>query len=130
MAGGFYVKAYSWLLDDPSTDNPQFAIIAIPTQRESWLHSVVPDRVSRMIADEEHGGNGDGGSGQRIEYLPDFNRYSDRVEEEHSDDDPENGTRKALNASTEHTENLFEGRSDDGAQERGPLENEWLRTSN
>ena len=82
-----------------------------------------------MIADEEHGGN----EGQRgaIEYLPNFNRYSDRVEEDHSDGADGNGTRKTIEPRTEHVENLFEGRSEDDAErERGPLENEWLRPSN
>ncbi|KAF1966275.1 hypothetical protein BU23DRAFT_560431 [Bimuria novae-zelandiae CBS 107.79] len=106
----------------------QFAIIAIPTQRESWFHNVVPDRVSRMLADEEHGG-GDNPRGA-IEYLPNFNRYSDRVEEEHSDGEVENGARKAIDSATEHVESALEGRSNNAAgQERGPLENEWLRPS-
>ncbi|KAJ4356009.1 uncharacterized protein N0V89_004035 [Didymosphaeria variabile] len=111
----------------PVTDNNKFAIIAIPTQRETWLHSVVPDRVSRMIADEEHTGND--GPHRAIDYLPNFNQYSDRVEEDNSDGDVENGARKAIESSTEHAENVFPGRSDDGGQERGPLENEWLRSS-
>ncbi|KAF2446884.1 hypothetical protein P171DRAFT_442105 [Karstenula rhodostoma CBS 690.94] len=106
----------------------QFAIIAIPTQRESWLHSVVPDRVSRIIADEDH--NDNDGSRRAIGYLPDFNRYSDRVEEDNSDGDVENGAHKTIKSGTEEVENIFEGRSDDAGQERGPLENEWLRSSN
>lgn len=84
-----------------------------------------------MIADEEHGENGNEGSRRRIDYLPNFNRYSDRVEEDHSDDEAGNGAGKAIKAGTEHTENLFEGTSNDGAeQERGPLENEWVRAPN
>jgi hypothetical protein len=36
----------------------------------------VPDRVSHLIADEEHG------SGRpAIDYLPDFHRYTDRIED-------------------------------------------------
>ncbi|OAG05135.1 uncharacterized protein CC84DRAFT_1206621 [Paraphaeosphaeria sporulosa] len=104
----------------------QFAIIAIPTQRESWLHSVVPDRVSRIIADEDH--NNDGPR-RAIDYLPDFNRYSDRIEEDNSGGDVENGARKTIKSGTEQVENIFAGRSDDAGQERGPLENEWLRSS-
>ncbi|KAF1929453.1 uncharacterized protein M421DRAFT_419984 [Didymella exigua CBS 183.55] len=71
-----------------------FAIIAIPTQRESWLHKIAPEQVSDFIAREEHGNTGER---RRINYLPDTNRYSDRVQEE--DDDaapPSPETRRAL----------------------------------
>lgn len=105
----------------------QFAVIAIPTQRESWLHNIVPDRISRMIADEEHAGND--GPHRAIDYLPNFNQYSDQVEEDNSDGDVENGAHKAIKPGTEHAENVFPGRNDDRGQERGPLENEWLRSS-
>ncbi|KAF9737942.1 hypothetical protein PMIN06_008869 [Paraphaeosphaeria minitans] len=112
----------------------QFAIIAIPTKRESWLHSVVPDRVSRMIAGEDRNSNNNNNSNdgprRAIDYLPDFNRYSDRVEEENSDGDVENGGRKTIKSGTERVENIFAGRSDDAGQERERVENEWLRSSN
>lgn len=106
----------------------KFAIIAVPTQRESWLHSVVPNRVSRMIADE--GRDGDDDSRRAIDYLPNFNRYSDRVEDDTSEGEVENGARKAIKSGTQHVENVFSNRSDENGQERGPLENEWLRSSN
>lgn len=80
-----------------------------------------------MIADEEHGEN----DRRAIDFLPNFNRYSDRVEEEHSDGEVQNGATKAIKSGTENVENGF-GTGSDGAaeQERGPLENEWLRSSN
>lgn len=60
-----------------------FAIIAIPTQPESWLHKVVPGQVSDFIAREEHGNTGER---RQINYLPDTNRYSDRFHEEDDDE--------------------------------------------
>lgn len=111
-----------------TADNVKFAIIVTPTQRESFLHKILPDRISRIIAEEDH--NNDSGSRRTIDYLPDFNRYSDRVEEENSEGDIENGARKTVKSGTEQVEGLFAGRSDDAGQERGPLENEWLRSSN
>ncbi|KAJ4297491.1 hypothetical protein N0V90_005383 [Kalmusia sp. IMI 367209] len=97
----------------------QFLIIAVPTQRESWLHKVVPDHVSRFIADEEHGD----GSRRAIDYLPNFSGYSDRVEEDTSDGDVENGAQRAIKAGTEHVEDLFSGRGDEAGE--APPENEW-----
>jgi hypothetical protein len=62
----------------------QFAIIATPTRRESWLHRVLPDRVSRLIADEENGGPGS--PRRAIDYLPNFNHYRDNVAGEVEED--------------------------------------------
>ncbi|KAF1950995.1 hypothetical protein CC80DRAFT_215145 [Byssothecium circinans] len=101
----------------------QFAIIAIPTERESWLHSVVPDRVSRLITDEEHGGN----SGRATNYLPDFNEYSDRVQEEVSDDEAESGARRTIENGAQRVTNALTG-GDPEERENTPHANEWLRT--
>lgn len=60
----------------------QFLIIAVPTRRESWLHKIAPEQISDFIAREEHGNTGER---RRINYLPDTNRYSDRVEEAEDD---------------------------------------------
>ncbi|KAJ4381019.1 hypothetical protein N0V86_003366 [Didymella sp. IMI 355093] len=72
-----------------------FLIIAVPTRRESWLHKVAPEQISDFIAREEHGNTGER---RRINYIPDTNRYSDRVQETDDDDtapiSPE--TRRAL----------------------------------
>lgn len=71
-----------------------FAIIAIPTQRESWLHKIAPEQVSNFLAAEEHGSTGER---RRINYLPDTNRYSDRVQEEDDETTPLSpDTRRAL----------------------------------
>ncbi|KAH3910097.1 hypothetical protein HBH56_147090 [Parastagonospora nodorum] len=99
----------------------QFAIIAIPTHKESWLHKLAPDRISRMIADERHG---DTAPRSAIDYVPGYNRYSDRIEEDEE----------------EHVENTRTGRIEEGnrelnnalpgnvlgGQETG-VENEWAR---
>jgi|SRR5690242_187538 len=72
----------------------QFLIVAVPTQRESWLHKVVPGQVSDFIAREEHGNTGEQ---RRINYLPDTNHYSDRVQEEIDETTPLSPeTRRAL----------------------------------
>jgi hypothetical protein len=81
-----------------------------------------------MIADEDH--NGNDGPRRAIGYLPNFNQYADRVEEDNSDGDVENGAPKTIKSGTEQVEDVFSGRSDDAGQEPGPLENEWLRSSN
>lgn len=52
----------------------QFAIIVVPTQKNSWLHKIAPDGISRMIADERNGGTE---PRRTIDY-----QYSDRIEEE------------------------------------------------
>lgn len=103
-------------------DASQFAIIAIPTKRESWLHRVVPDRVSRMIADEEHG---NGGSQRAIDYLPDFGRYSDRVAEEASDGEAENGTPRAIEGGAQRVKNALPGVNSERHEEQPTVENEW-----
>ncbi|KAF2689678.1 hypothetical protein K458DRAFT_475086 [Lentithecium fluviatile CBS 122367] len=102
----------------------QFAIIAIPTQRESWLHSVVPDRISRMIADEEHG---NGGSQRAIDYLPDFNRYSDRVEEEASEGETESGPQRAIEGGAHQVRSALGGGANEEEQQHPHVENEWVR---
>jgi hypothetical protein len=95
----------------------QFAIIAIPTQKESWLHSVAPERISRMIADERHGDTEPRGV---IDYIPGYNHYSDRVEEE--DDEIENTrTGRTIEDGT-HKNN------DSSLGQQPQVENEWART--
>ncbi|KAL6705552.1 hypothetical protein ACN47E_006669 [Coniothyrium glycines] len=92
----------------------QFAIIAIPTQKESWLHKVAPDRISRMIADERHGGTEE--PRRAIDYSP---RYSDRVEEDEDD---------IVNYSARTLENGTQGVGHTAAREQQPaVENEWAR---
>lgn len=60
----------------------QIAIIAISIKRGSWIHRIFPDRISRMIADEEHG-NPDS---QRAILFP-AERYTDRIENASEDGD-------------------------------------------
>lgn len=99
-----------------------FAIIVIPTQRESWLHKIAPEQVSDFIAREEHGSTGER---RRINYLPDTNRYSDRVQEEEGDD--------AASLSPETRRALEDGRATVGTGLPGnvvmdaPATEEWAR---
>jgi hypothetical protein len=75
-----------------------------------------------MIADERHG---DTEPRRAIDYIPGYNRYSDRVEEDHDDDEStrpgrtiEEGNRRINNILPGHVE-----------QDQQPtVENEWART--
>ncbi|KAJ8115787.1 hypothetical protein OPT61_g2646 [Boeremia exigua] len=98
-----------------------FAIIVIPTQRESWLHKVVPGQVSDFIAREEHGSTGER---RRINYLPDTNRYSDRVQEEDDETTPLSPeTRRALEAGRTQVGTGLPG----NVAMDAPATNEWAR---
>jgi hypothetical protein len=97
----------------------QLSIIVIPTERESWLHSVVPDRVSRMIADEENSGN----SGRATNFL---DSYTDRVQEEVSDDENESGPRRAIEGGAQQVKNTSPGVNAD-EDENAVHENAWSR---
>ncbi|CAI6253273.1 unnamed protein product [Periconia digitata] len=105
----------------------QFTIIAVPTERESWLHSVVPDRVSRIIAadDEESGG---GGSRPNIGFLTASNGYSDRVQEEISDDEggARGGARRAIEGGVQQVRSALDGQPEE--PDHAPDENAWLRS--
>ncbi|KAF2005124.1 hypothetical protein P154DRAFT_518682 [Amniculicola lignicola CBS 123094] len=99
----------------------QFSIIAIPTQRESWLHQVLPDRISRFVADEEHG-TGSNGVQRAIGYVQGYNRYSDRVTSEHSDsEEEEEGQRpRRIDEAQESQNNLPSASRDELA------DNQWV----
>ncbi|KAI4625638.1 hypothetical protein J4E81_002565 [Alternaria sp. BMP 2799] len=100
----------------------QILIIAIPTQKESWLHRIAPERISRMIADER---NGDTEPRRAIDYIPGYNsnRYSDRIEEETEEDSQdsvraiEEGNRRLDGALPGHVER----------DQQPSVENEWAR---
>lgn len=94
----------------------QFSIIAIPTQKESWLHKIAPARLSRMIADER---NGDTEPRRAIDYVPGYNRYSDRVEEAEEDGDVSG---RAIEEGTHHVFPANVGR-----EQQPSVENEWTR---
>ncbi|KAF2866160.1 hypothetical protein BDV95DRAFT_585010 [Massariosphaeria phaeospora] len=86
----------------------QFAFIAIPTKRESWLHQVVPDRVSRIIADEEHSSSG--GLRRAIDYRPNGHGYRDNEAEEVSDDsDAETRPQRTLESGAQQAKNSRPG---------------------
>ncbi|KAH7090219.1 hypothetical protein FB567DRAFT_285995 [Paraphoma chrysanthemicola] len=99
----------------------QFLIIAIPTQKESWLHRIAPDRISRMIADER---NGDTEPRRAIDYIPGYNRYSDRIEEE-GDQDEDTRTGRAIEEGNRRLSNILPGHI--GQDQQPTVENEWTR---
>jgi len=98
----------------------QFTIIVVPTQKESWLHSVAPDRISRMIADERHDNSQ---SRSAVDYLGYNSRFSDRIEEA-----DESLTNERTGRAIE--EGNGNGGAFPGAVGRGQqtgVENEWTR---
>lgn len=99
----------------------QFAIIAIPTQKDSWLHKVVPDRLSRVLAGDQ---GGDADSRRAIDYVPGYNRYSDRIEEEAEDDNGQTPGR-AIEDGIHHTDHVFPAQI--GRDRQPSVENEWSR---
>ena len=100
------------------------AIIVTPTQRETWLHRVLPDRVSRLIADEE------GGSRPRraIDYLPNFEQYRDNVAEEVNDSEDESTPRRAIENGARTVGNALTGSNENETQQHSAHENAWART--
>jgi hypothetical protein len=101
----------------------QFAIIVIPTQKESWLHRIAPDRLSRMIADERHGGSEE--PRRAIGYVHGYNRYSDRVEEE-EDDDHQRIPERAIEEGNRRLNSVLPGQLERDQQPF--VDNEWART--
>ncbi|KAH7359932.1 hypothetical protein BKA66DRAFT_426415 [Pyrenochaeta sp. MPI-SDFR-AT-0127] len=100
----------------------QFAIIAIPTQRESWLHRIAPDRISRMIADERNGGNDE--PQRAIGYISSYSRYSDRVEEE--DDHAQSlSPERAIEEGNRRLNSVLPGHLE--RDQQPTVENEWAR---
>ncbi|PVH94437.1 hypothetical protein DM02DRAFT_676198 [Periconia macrospinosa] len=99
----------------------QFAIIATPTERGSWFDQAVPERTSRTIGDEGHGG-----SSQRreIDFLPNFSRYSDRAQEA-SDGEAENGPQRGIDGTAQQANNTLT--SGVNQVDHRPLEDEWGR---
>ncbi|KAF2107344.1 hypothetical protein BDV96DRAFT_616965 [Lophiotrema nucula] len=103
----------------------QMAIITFP-MRPTPLHSILPTRVSRFLTDEELGSNR--GPQQAIDYLPDFQRYSDRVaEESESEDEPT--PQQTLEGGVQQVRGVLTGSGiGTGAEEEHPHpENEWSR---
>jgi hypothetical protein len=99
----------------------QFAIIVIPTQRESWLHKIAPEQISDFIAREEHGSTGER---RRINYLPDTNRYSNRFQEEDDETTPLSPeSRRAIEASRTQVGTGLPGNVEMDA----PATEEWAR---
>ncbi|KAH8730563.1 hypothetical protein GQ44DRAFT_768324 [Phaeosphaeriaceae sp. PMI808] len=98
----------------------QFLIIIIPTKKESWLHRVAPDRISRMLADERHGGSE---SRHAIEYNTGINGYSDRVEEDVEGQDESSNPVRATEEGTRRIENVFPAQL--GRDQPTAVENEW-----
>lgn len=75
-------------------------------------------------------GRAEGGEQRAIDYLPNFNRYSDRVEEETSDDEEGNGTRKTIQAAVENGVDEANGETSNAGertQGRSSRENVWSR---
>lgn len=103
----------------------QVVIIATPTRRETWLHRVLPDRVSRLIADEEEGGSR---PRRAIDYLPNFDQYRDNVAEEVDDSEEESTPRRTIEDGARTVGNALTGSAETENQQHASHENAWART--
>jgi hypothetical protein len=105
----------------------KFAIIAIPTQSESWLHRVLPNTISDFVAAEEHGRRS--GSRRAIDYLPNFSQYRDNAAEEVSDEErePEQNGQRTIGESAGQARNGLLDANHERGQQQSTLENEWTR---
>ncbi|KAF2794544.1 hypothetical protein K505DRAFT_407462 [Melanomma pulvis-pyrius CBS 109.77] len=99
----------------------QVAIIATPTKRESWLHRVLPDRVSRLISDEEQGSS----NGPR--HAIDYPNYSDNVVEEVSEEETESTPQRTIEGGVRKARNALTGAEDEEEEHQPTIENAWAR---
>jgi len=74
-----------------------------------------------MIADER---NGDTEPRRAIDYVPGYNRYSDRVEEEAEDEEQNSG--RAIEEGNNGLSHVFT--SQIGRDQQASVENDWTRT--
>lgn len=103
----------------------QVVLIATPTRGKTWLHRVLPDRVSRHIADEEEGSR----PRRAIDYLPNFDQYRDNVAEEvHDSEEEESAPRRVIENGARTVGNALIGSTDSDNQQHASHENAWART--
>ena len=96
----------------------------MPTQHEFSLHRIVPDQISDVITSEQ--GPGRDGSRRAIDYVPENNRYSDRVEEEGHDDAEQMDPTRAIEEGNLRLNSALPGHLQ---QDQQPgVENEWARS--
>jgi len=98
----------------------QLLIIVVPTHKESWLHRVAPERLSRMLADESHG---DTESRRAIDYVTSHNRYSDSIEDETEEE--EASPDRAIEEGNRRLDSALPGHLVGNNQPS--IENEWAR---
>ncbi|KAF2263247.1 hypothetical protein CC78DRAFT_289082 [Lojkania enalia] len=104
----------------------QFAIIVFP-QHTPWLRRALPDRVSRLFIDEEQGTTNNSRR-RAIDYLPNFNRYSDRVAAEPSDsEEEEHAPERAVDEGIQHVRNALPDPSQEEERPHPAIENDWSR---
>lgn len=98
----------------------------MPTSRDNWLHKVLPDRVSGLIADGEDGGASR--PRRAIDYLPTSQHYTDNVAEEVEEDDQERGPQRAIDQGVQTVRNGLpstNGEQESGRRSNPILENAW-----
>jgi hypothetical protein len=103
----------------------QLAIIVTPTKKESWLHQVLPDRVSNLLSDEEQG-TSNGGPRRAIDYLPSSRNYSDNVAEEASEDEAESTPQRTNGGGVQKVRNAITDVEDE-EEHHSTLDNAWAR---
>ena len=104
----------------------QILVLVLSTER-SWASRVMPERLADALGREEAGAESD--EQRAIDYLPNFNRYSDRVEEEESDAEEGNGAKKTIQAAVENGGEINAETSNERERAQGRVlgENEWAR---
>jgi hypothetical protein len=99
------------------------AIIVFPTQQNTWVHQVLPDRVSNFLGQS----NQDDTPQRAIDYLPTAGRYSDRVEEALSESDDEGTPQNTVERGVRQIRNALPSTGHDEERPHMHVENEWSR---
>ncbi|ORX99286.1 hypothetical protein BCR34DRAFT_139767 [Clohesyomyces aquaticus] len=106
----------------------QLAIIAIPTNRSSWLHRVLPGRVSEILTDEEQATTN--GRARAIDYHSSYDRYRDDPLAEVTDSEDESTPQRGIEPgpASQVTDAVTAGVDQpDLEQHDEPTENTWAR---
>jgi hypothetical protein len=95
--------------------------MVISTKKESWLHRVLPERVSNLISDEEQGLS----NGHIAGYLT---SYSDNVAGEVNEDGVESTPHRTIGEGVHRVRNATTSvEHEEEHQHHSTPENEWAR---
>jgi hypothetical protein len=102
----------------------QITIIAVPTNRPSRLHRILPKQISRLIADEDQTTNNQRPR-RAIDYLPVSARYTDNPATEETEDEEETVGQRAIEGGSQNSKSSPNAREDIPSQDH--IENVWDR---